>query len=203
MRRPPWSVKKTVKYTNMTPMKVPAEMREWSSGARGEGPAGISETPRISRVRDMETPSRPPRQSQRLEKVITRELPGFVNSFIQTSPTRLFSQRTKKDKDKGKGKARDDDIFVAPPSPPSSPTRYGMRISEVPDLPMDNSAPPPPVPEEPQQPTMFSSPPETGQEEDVKMAVEPPPESAVVQDDFSDVEPPHWRDTVYTTFILI
>ncbi|KAJ3556421.1 hypothetical protein NM688_g2033 [Phlebia brevispora] len=187
VRKPPWSSKKAIQQMNITPLRVPPEIRAWSSNVPNPD---LTATPRRQRIRDMETPSRPPREAALSQRPSDSQiLPGFFNSFAQASPSRPLSQRERQ-KGKGKERMRDEDVFVAPPSPPSSPTRYGMRMAEVPDLPMEDAQPAAAF----QEPPLQSSPGYRGG--DVQMST-PPIADESVQEPIGAYETPDWTDTLH------
>ena len=190
IRRPPMSAKKMAKHVNMTPVRIPDEMRAWGS-TRHPGPSRVAETPRRPRFGEMETPSRGQRGlplSQMPD--IANRLPGFVNSFADSSPARLPSQRVL---NKGKERARDDDVFRVPLSPPASPYRPNRRVEEQSDHVMGNTSPlSSPVQLRLSEPVKGTI---SVQDEEVN-AISASLESSNLQDEYSDIEPPDWRDTV-------
>lgn len=190
VRRPPMSARKFAQATNATPLKVPAEMRSWNTKVR-DFESMVFDTPSRRLFGNSVTPSRHVESSQRGTN--RPQLMGFVNSFAQAAPSQPRSQLAKS-RNKGKERAHDDDMFVEPPSSPASPTRYGLRATDVPDLHMLAVRPPSPIPMPPE----FALPPSTpvvDDDDDVIMST-PVVQDGSAQEAYVGVQPPAWIDTV-------
>lgn len=188
-----------------TPVKMSAQMRAWNGGGgtQGAGPSHSVQTPRRPRFSEVITSPEVPLQRSAMttarDKKPAARLPGFFNSFANTStPTKSASQRAK---EKGKGKpyqsmVMDDDgqAFFAPQDPRSSPpsSPLGPIPMELEDHPMEDFA-------ESLQAAPITEREALGQSQDIEADgdVKMGDDAIDAQQEIEmGIEPPNWRDEV-------